>query len=71
MGVAILSRICDSGRVFGTARHRVPPFVAESGRITWLFRITGLTGPLSLRSHPGDPDWVLAADAAKHPGFLA
>jgi hypothetical protein len=46
VGVAILSQICDSGRVFGTARHRVPPFLAESGRITWLFRITGLTGPL-------------------------
>jgi hypothetical protein len=50
VGVAVLSRICDSGRVFGTARHRVPPLVAESGGITRLFRITGLDRAFTIYS---------------------
>ena len=32
--VAVLSRICDSGRGFGTARHRVPLSAAEPSGIT-------------------------------------
>jgi hypothetical protein len=45
VSVAVLSRICDSGRVFGTVRHRVPLLAAEPGGITRLLRITGLDGP--------------------------
>jgi hypothetical protein len=67
----VLSRICDSGRVFGTARHRVPLLAAEPGGVTRLFRITRLdraftTYPSVCEAIAAKGDWraAIAAEGA-------